>query len=66
MKNTIIIASIIIFTFYVSISGLLVISGLLAQTWECRSPTERWEYIFPSYQLGCWLGEDIVNEELTQ
>jgi hypothetical protein len=61
MKIAISLVMILSGAFYTSYSIYYVIKGYdEANRWDslCKTyPTKRLHYIFPSYKVGCWLGE---------
>lgn len=46
---------------YSVISFVLIFMGIFAHTLTfskpCEKPLSRVEYVFPAFQVGCWLGE---------
>lgn len=59
MKTCIVMGTIIMSLVYFLISGILVMGGIMDSKYtftDCYNP-KRYEYIFPAYRLGCWLGE---------
>jgi hypothetical protein len=60
MKEDIVILPVM---FYLFVSVIATMFGILDAKFntDCKKPLIRIEYVFPSYQLGCWLGQ--VPEE---
>jgi hypothetical protein len=50
--------SLVVFFIWAVGFPLAVFVGICASDHRrCEAPAARYEYIFPGFQLGCWLGE---------
>jgi len=60
MKDLAIVTGIVLTVVYFSLSLCMAIGGFSdSRTYSnpCQEPITRGSYIFPAYQLGCWLGQ---------
>jgi hypothetical protein len=49
---------IILFSIFAFITVLLGISDSYSKFNDCHGNVKRYEYVFPLYRVGCWLGEE--------